>query len=142
MMSIIKSLVTNAVSVRNVRLSPLSSAFSPGSVVTCKADGNPPPTIRWQSLNTQNVSTWRDIPEANGSQLVVGNDVRVIYRCVASNFVRNSSDSEISCQIAVGETGQKHWCKLGIKVGNLGDRTPIYIFLLHGSLTESGEARA
>lgn len=95
-------------SARNVRLYPLSSAFSPGSVVTCQADGNPPPAIKWQSLNTQNASTtWRDIPEANGSQVVVGSDLHVRYRCVASNFVGNSSHSDISCQISVGEADER-----------------------------------
>lgn len=74
-------------SVRNVNLSPSHSFYSPGSIITCMAEGRPSPTFKWQEL--ENSGTWMDVQNESGSKFTVNVDSSRRYRCVAMNVVRS-----------------------------------------------------
>jgi len=76
--------------VSNVWLDP-GSGFSPGKLVTCKANGNPRPTFHWIRL-TNNVTL------GEGAKLHV-KSANHSYICRATNTVRGRTYTVMSAEV-------------------------------------------
>jgi len=76
--------------VSNIWLDP-DSGFSPGKVVTCKANGNPRPRFHWIRMTdnaTRRVGAKLDVKSANHS-----------YICRATNTVRGRTYTVMSTEV-------------------------------------------
>ena len=64
-------------------IKPLLPSYHLGNVISCSADGNPPPTVHWKNFVTGNVT--------HGSELAVvksfSNFQTLSFQCIASNKV-------------------------------------------------------
>ena len=84
----------------NIRLDPEGTSFTAGKTVTCKADGNPPPTFQW--IRTSDNATVQ-----TGAKLEVKPANLYSYVCNATNKVREQIYNVMSAEINfdAGEEG-------------------------------------
>lgn len=108
-------------SVKTVNLSPAGPIFLPGDTINCTADGEPPPVLKWQSLEN---GTWVDIMDGgqitittwdlalkflqklmtimeSNSGSIINDATSNAYRCFAMNQVRGVGYNATSAQFTV-----------------------------------------